>query len=218
MDFHQKTLPQKPMKQATMHVHRNACTDYPHITAQCIYCVATIPISFQPHPPLSAPHSHTQLHTQYFLQHTPPSTIITIIYHPYILIHNHYIATSPNTAPHTTTLNLHRNVSYSHQNALRSITPTFTSTNQAEQSLTSTTILNKVDNTQSTLYQTHPHRPPLQRTCTYKQSQNFITLNNQTQPKPLYKHDSTLNDSLVQHVHHKHFQLPSTTSNILSHN
>ena len=86
MDFHQKTLPQKPMKQATMHVHRNACTDYPHITAQCIYCIATIPTSFQPHPSLFAPHPHTQLHTQYFLQHTPPSTIITIKYpplHPY---------------------------------------------------------------------------------------------------------------------------------------
>ena len=76
--------------------------------------------------------------------------------------------------------------------------------------------LNKVDNSQSIFYQTHPHRPPLQRTCTHKHSQNFITLNNQTQPKSLYKHDSTLNDSLVQHVHHKYIQLPSTTSNILN--
>ena len=217
MDFHQKTLPQKPMKQATMHVHRNACTDYPHITAQCIYCVATIPTSFQPHPPLSAPHPHTQLHTQYFLQHTPPSTIITIIYHPYILIHNHYIATSPNTAPHTTTLNLHRNVSYSHQNALRSITPTFTSTNQAEQSLTSTTILNKVDNTQSTLYQTHPHRPPLQRTCTYTHSQTSSHSTTKHMQSPYTNMTPcTLNDSLVQYVNHEHFQLPSTTSNALS--
>ena len=35
--------------------HHNACTDYPHITAQCIYRVATIPTSFQPHPPQSVP-------------------------------------------------------------------------------------------------------------------------------------------------------------------
>ncbi len=33
--------------------HRNACADYPHITSQCIYRVATIPTSFQPHPPQS---------------------------------------------------------------------------------------------------------------------------------------------------------------------
>jgi len=112
MDFHQKNASPKT-NETSDNAHCNACTDYPHITAQCIYCVATIPTSFQPHPPLSAPRPHTQLHTQYFLQHTQPSTII-IIYHPYILIHNHYIATSPNTAPHTTTLNLHRNVSYSH--------------------------------------------------------------------------------------------------------
>ena len=31
--------------------HHNACTDYPHITVQCIYRVATVPTSFQPHPP-----------------------------------------------------------------------------------------------------------------------------------------------------------------------
>ena len=30
--------------------HRKACTDYPHITARCIYRVPTIPTSFQPHP------------------------------------------------------------------------------------------------------------------------------------------------------------------------
>ena len=30
--------------------HRKACTDYPHITVRCIYCVPTIPTSFQPHP------------------------------------------------------------------------------------------------------------------------------------------------------------------------
>ena len=174
------------------------------------YIFPTTPTTIRTTPPYSTAHPILPS------THTTSYNIITIIYHPYILIHNHYIATSPNTAPHTTTLNLHRNVSYSHQNALRSINPTFTSTNQAEQSLTSTTILNKVDNTQSTLYQTHPHRPPLRRTCTHTLT-NFITLNNQTQPKSLYKHDSTLNDSLVQYVNHEHFQLPSTTSNALSH-
>ena len=39
-----------PKTNETSHnAHCNACTDYPHITAQCIYCVATIPTSFQPH-------------------------------------------------------------------------------------------------------------------------------------------------------------------------
>ena len=32
------------MKQCD-NAHRNACKDYPHITAQCIYRVATIPTS-----------------------------------------------------------------------------------------------------------------------------------------------------------------------------
>ena len=50
MHFQQKTLPQKPTKQATMHTHRKVCTDYLHITARCIYRVPTIPTSFQPHP------------------------------------------------------------------------------------------------------------------------------------------------------------------------
>ena len=69
-----KTLPKKPMKQATMHTTMHAQTSYSHITVQCICRVATIPTSFQPHPPQSIPHPHTQLHTQYFLQHTQPST------------------------------------------------------------------------------------------------------------------------------------------------
>ena len=30
--------------------HRKACTDYPHITARCVYRAPTIPTSFQPHP------------------------------------------------------------------------------------------------------------------------------------------------------------------------
>ena len=64
MHFHQKTLPQKPMKQATMHTTMHAQTT--HIV-QCIYRVATIPTSFQPHPPQSVPCPHTQQHTEYFL-------------------------------------------------------------------------------------------------------------------------------------------------------
>ena len=51
----QKTLPQKPMKQATMHDAMH--TDYLHITVQCFHRVATIPTSLQPHPhnPYHAP-------------------------------------------------------------------------------------------------------------------------------------------------------------------
>ena len=39
--------------------HRKACTDYPHITARCIYRVPTIPTSFQPHPSQTIPHTRT---------------------------------------------------------------------------------------------------------------------------------------------------------------
>ena len=31
--------------ETSVYAHRNACTNYPHITVQCIYCVATIPTS-----------------------------------------------------------------------------------------------------------------------------------------------------------------------------
>ena len=77
MHFHQKTLPQKPMKQVTMPTAMRAQTTH---TSQrnALNCVATIPTSFQPHPPQSVPRPHTQLHAQYFLQHTQSSTIITI--------------------------------------------------------------------------------------------------------------------------------------------
>ena len=65
-------------KETSDNAHRKACTDYPHMTAECIYCVPTIPTSFQPHPPQTGPHPHTQ--------HPSPSTIITILspqlYHP----------------------------------------------------------------------------------------------------------------------------------------
>ena len=54
-----KTLPQKPTKQATMHTGRHAQTTHT-ITARCIYRVPTIPTSFQPHPPQTIPHTHTQ--------------------------------------------------------------------------------------------------------------------------------------------------------------
>ena len=49
MHFHHKTLPQKPMKQATVHTGRHVQTT--HITVQCIYRVATIPIYIFPTTP-----------------------------------------------------------------------------------------------------------------------------------------------------------------------
>ena len=111
MHFHPKTLPQKPMKQATMYTRRHAQTT--HITVQCIYRVAT---SFQPHPP-NPYHTHT-LCTPNTSQHTPPSTIITINHDTSspsnnILIHNHYILhktqhpTNPNYNGNTTLRKMH---------------------------------------------------------------------------------------------------------------
>ena len=55
MHFHRKTLPQKPTKQVTMHIAMHAQTTH---TSQNMHCsilphIATIPTSFQPHPPQS---------------------------------------------------------------------------------------------------------------------------------------------------------------------
>ena len=48
MHFHQNnTFPKT--NETSDNAHHNTCTDYPPITAQCIYRVATIPTSFQPH-------------------------------------------------------------------------------------------------------------------------------------------------------------------------
>ena len=47
MHFHQNnTFPKT--NETSDNAHHNTCTDYPPITAQCIYRVATIPTSFQP--------------------------------------------------------------------------------------------------------------------------------------------------------------------------
>ena len=98
MHFHQNnTFPKA--NETSDNAHHNTCTDYPPITAQCIYRVATIPTSFQPHPPQYVARPHTQLHTQYLLQHTQLFILITINQdtlspsnnRPYIFIHNHYI-------------------------------------------------------------------------------------------------------------------------------
>jgi len=55
--------------------HHSACADYPHITSQCIYRVATIPTFFQTHPL----NSH----------HAPYSTAHPIFPSTHITIHNH---------------------------------------------------------------------------------------------------------------------------------
>ena len=136
MHFHQNnTFPK--INETSDNAHHNTYTDYPPITAQCIYRVATIPTSFQPHPPQYVAHPHTQLHTQYLLQHTQLFILITINQdtlspsnnHPYIFIHNHYIL---HKTQHPTLSQEH----YSYQNALHSTNPALTSTNQAEQFLT----------------------------------------------------------------------------------
>ena len=126
------------MKQATTHTTMHSQSTHTSL-ARCIYSVATIPTSFQPHPPQSVPHPHTQLHTQYFLQHIRPSTIINhdtsspSNNHPYILIHNHYILHK--TRHPTNNLNLYRNTTPIKMYFAPPFTP-FTSTSQAEQFLT----------------------------------------------------------------------------------
>ena len=100
MHFHQKPLPQKPSKQATMHIAVHAHTTHTSQHNALFYHVhvPTIPTSFQPHPPqcVSHPILNCTPNTSF---NTQPSTIITIKHdtsfpanrYSYILIHNHYI-------------------------------------------------------------------------------------------------------------------------------
>ena len=101
MHFHQKTLPQKPMKQATKHIvcihrlprHQSAmhlpCSYHPYI-------FPTIPTTIRTTPPYSTaypilPSTHTTIH---LLTQTLTINHITLSpsnSYPYILIHNHYI-------------------------------------------------------------------------------------------------------------------------------
>ena len=153
------------------------------MTAQCIYCVPTIPTSFQPHPPQTVPHPHTH----------SPSTIITILNHTcdtispftttpstttYILQKTHptlqatqtFTATlfpaklTPLTNPTLTSTNQFSTTQLQHaphsiQCPLKAtLTPTRTTTQQT----LIQHIFKEVANTQPTLYQTHPHGPPLQ--------------------------------------------------------
>ena len=55
MHSHQQTLSQKPMKQATMHIAMHAQTTHTSQRNAFTARVATIPTSFQPHPPQSVP-------------------------------------------------------------------------------------------------------------------------------------------------------------------
>ena len=178
--------------------HHNACIDYPHITAQCIYRVATILTSFN--------------HTHHNLYHAP---ILNCTFNTSFNEHKHPQSSStmtPRLHPTTTLtslstiimhftkhVTLHYNQpkplqeQYSHQNALSSTvhhSQAQTKLRNSSQYHTATYTHNKhnphqplyntLDNTQCTLYQTRPHRPPLQRTCTHKHltihSQIFITL------------------------------------------
>ena len=134
----------------------------------------TIPTSFQPHPPLSIPRPHAC--SSEHLQHTN---------HP----QRSQSTMTPRLHPTTTLMYiLIHNHYILHKNATSHIQST-------------STTIQPLNNTQSTLYQTHLHRSPLQRTCTHKHltthSQNFVTLTciiNITL-KSLYKHhDSALND------------------------
>ena len=117
MHFHQKTLPQKPMKQATMYTAVHA--DYPHITAQCIYRVSSIILHLSNHTHHNPNHAsilnstpntsfNTHNHQQQSLStptppHLHPTMTLTSL--STIIIH-----TSQNIIPHTpTNPNLHRN-------------------------------------------------------------------------------------------------------------
>ena len=144
--------PQKPMKQATIHIAMHAQTTH---TSQRNAFTAWLPSLH-----LSNHTHHNPYHTLYSTaQPIIPSTHTTINHdtsspsnnHPYFLIHNHFNTYTPkhNTPRTTTNLNLHRNTEHA-------------------------------------------------------------TTHNQALSKSLYKYhiyDSTLSDSLVQHVRNEHFQL-----------
>ena len=131
MHFHQKTIPQKPMKQATMHTGRHAQTTH---TSQRNAFTAYLPslhLSNYTHHTLYHPHT----------QHPSPSTIISILIHTcqHIAIqqppsHPHpqqYSHTTQNAPHNTTSLNLHSNMILLPRKHTPLTNPTLTSTNQA---------------------------------------------------------------------------------------
>ena len=166
MHFHQKPLPQKPTKQATMHIAVHAHTTHTSQHNALFYHVhvPTIPTSFQPHPPQSCITPHTKLHTQYFLQYTT--------------IHNHHHkARHLVSSQQSTLLSLFTIITYStkhntphyyqpipsqvqehyfHQNALGSTNPqTQTKHTYSSQHHTATNLCSEQTQTTSTAIQKH---------------------------------------------------------------
>ena len=134
MHFHQKLFPKNQWnkQQCTLQCMCRLPTHHIAMHLPCSYhpyIFPTTPTTIHTTPPYSTAHP---------IQHTQPSTIINQATsppsnnHPYILIHNHFL-TKHNTWPKLQTFT---GTLYSHQNALRSTNPTFISTNQAEQFLT----------------------------------------------------------------------------------
>ena len=132
MHFHQKTLPRKPMKQATVHTgghaqtthtsQRNAFTAYSYHP----YIFPTTPTKFVPHP-------HTQLLNQSrtTIHNHAPSATTPCLHSTTSLSTNITYFTKRNT-PHYNQPKPSRQ-HYSQENALYTTNPTFTSTNQSEQ-------------------------------------------------------------------------------------
>ena len=182
MHFHHKTLPQKPMKQATVHAQTT------HITVQCIYRVATIPTSFQPHPPnpYRTPYStaYPMLLNTYNYHHHQPRHLVSIQQYPY----PQSLHTSQNITPHTTTNpNFNGNTTLSKMHfALHSQAQTkqnnsslhHTATNMHYKQPTSTAI----QHSWLHYFLNTPTRPPLQKTHTQK-SHNTLTKLHNTQPR-----------------------------------
>ena len=186
MHFHQKTIPKKPTKPATMHTGRHAQTTH---TSQRNAFTAYLPslhLSNYTHHTLYHPHT----------QHPSPSTIISILIHTcqHIAIqqppsHPHpqqYSHTTQNAPHNTTSLNLHSNIILFSRIHTPLTNPTLTSTNQATLTNTHNHTYNphqlpcythsKVTNTLTTPYQTHLHCPPLQTfTATLLPSQHTNT-------------------------------------------
>ena len=109
MHFQQKTLPQKPRKQVTMHTGRRAQATH---TSQRDAFTAYLPSLHLSNHTHHKPY-HTPIHNT--VQHTPPSTIITILNRdtiPQLPSHPHpqRLHTSQNITSHATdNPNLHSN-------------------------------------------------------------------------------------------------------------
>ena len=189
MHFHQKTIPQKPTKQATMHTGRHAQTTH---TSQRNAFTAYLPslhLSNYTHHTLYHPHT----------QHPSPSTIISILIHTFQHIaiqqppsHPHpqqYSHTTQNAPHNTTSLNLHSNIILFPRKHPPLTNPTLTSTNQATLTNTHNHTIQPTSTTMLHTFKSYQH--PTDTIPNTPTLSSPLDLHSNTAPITTYQHTST---------------------------